>query len=77
MSRAPTVSTPAMKDLIDGKADYLIAGYYPGVAEAARGGQRQGRGAEPGADLPRDVRRLLQEIALPLCGQRIRARHPS
>jgi len=28
----------AMKDLIDGKADYLIAGYYPGLAEAAREG---------------------------------------
>ena len=26
----------AFKDLIDGKADYLIAGYYPGLAEAAR-----------------------------------------
>src|SRR5262245_4228582 len=28
----------AFKDLIDGKADYLIAGYYPGLAEAAREG---------------------------------------
>lgn len=28
----------AFKDLLDGKADYLIAGYYPGVAEAAREG---------------------------------------
>jgi polar amino acid transport system substrate-binding protein len=26
----------AFKDLLDGKADYLIAGYYPGLAEAAR-----------------------------------------
>lgn len=25
----------AFKDLLDGKADYLIAGYYPGTAEAA------------------------------------------
>ena len=28
----------AFKDLLDGKADYLIAGYYPGLAEAAREG---------------------------------------
>jgi polar amino acid transport system substrate-binding protein len=28
----------AFKDLIAGKADYLIAGYYPGLAEAARAG---------------------------------------
>jgi polar amino acid transport system substrate-binding protein len=28
----------AFKDLVDGKADYLIAGYYPGVAEAAKEG---------------------------------------
>src|SRR4029079_2948573 len=28
----------AFKDLLDGKADYLIAGYYPGVAEAAKDG---------------------------------------
>ncbi len=28
----------AFKDLLDGKADYLIAGYYPGHAEAARQG---------------------------------------
>ena len=28
----------AFKALLDGKADYLIAGYYPGVAEAARAG---------------------------------------
>src|SRR5262245_35450491 len=28
----------AVKDLLDGKADYLIAGYYPGLAEAAREG---------------------------------------
>ncbi len=28
----------AFKDLLDGKADYLIAGYYPGVAEAAKEG---------------------------------------
>jgi polar amino acid transport system substrate-binding protein len=26
------------KDLLDGKADYLIAGYYPGLAEAAKEG---------------------------------------
>ena len=30
----------AFKDLIDGKADYLIAGYYPGLAEAAKRGSR-------------------------------------
>jgi polar amino acid transport system substrate-binding protein len=30
----------AFKDLIDGKADYLIAGYYPGLAEAAREGAK-------------------------------------
>ena len=29
---------PASKDLLDGKADYLIAGYYPGLAEAAKEG---------------------------------------
>ena len=28
----------AFKDLLDGKADYLIAGYYPGLAEAAKEG---------------------------------------
>jgi polar amino acid transport system substrate-binding protein len=28
----------AFKDLLDGKADYLIAGYYPGLAEAGREG---------------------------------------
>jgi polar amino acid transport system substrate-binding protein len=28
----------AFKDLLDGKADYLIAGYYPGNAEAAKDG---------------------------------------
>jgi len=28
----------AFKDLIAGKADYLIAGYYPGLAEAAKAG---------------------------------------
>jgi len=28
----------AFRDLLDGKADYLIAGYYPGLAEAAREG---------------------------------------
>ena len=28
----------AFKDLLSGKADYLIAGYYPGVAEAAKAG---------------------------------------
>jgi polar amino acid transport system substrate-binding protein len=28
----------AFKELLDGKADYLIAGYYPGLAEAAKDG---------------------------------------
>jgi polar amino acid transport system substrate-binding protein len=28
----------AFKDLLDGKADYLIAGYYSGLAEAAKAG---------------------------------------
>jgi polar amino acid transport system substrate-binding protein len=28
----------AFKELLAGKADYLIAGYYPGLAEAAKGG---------------------------------------
>ena len=28
----------AFKDLVAGKADYLIAGYYPGLAEAAKAG---------------------------------------
>jgi polar amino acid transport system substrate-binding protein len=28
----------AFKDLLSGKADYLIAGYYPGLAEAAKAG---------------------------------------
>jgi polar amino acid transport system substrate-binding protein len=28
----------AFKDLTDGKADYLIAGYYPGIADAAKAG---------------------------------------
>src|SRR6516164_11035200 len=30
----------AFKDLLDGKADYLIAGYYPGLAEAAKEGNK-------------------------------------
>jgi polar amino acid transport system substrate-binding protein len=30
----------AFKDLLDGKADYLIAGYYPGLAEAVREGAK-------------------------------------
>ena len=30
----------ALKDLMAGKADYLIAGYYPGLAEAARNGMK-------------------------------------
>ena len=29
---------PSVQELLDGKADYLIAGYYPGLAEAAREG---------------------------------------
>jgi polar amino acid transport system substrate-binding protein len=28
----------AFKDLLSGKADYLVAGYYPGLAEAAKAG---------------------------------------
>jgi polar amino acid transport system substrate-binding protein len=28
------------KDLLDGKADYLIAGYFPGLAEAAKEGNK-------------------------------------
>jgi polar amino acid transport system substrate-binding protein len=28
----------AFKDLLDGKADYVIAGYYSGLAEAAKAG---------------------------------------
>jgi polar amino acid transport system substrate-binding protein len=28
----------AFEDLLDGKADYLVAGYYPGLAEAAKDG---------------------------------------
>jgi polar amino acid transport system substrate-binding protein len=28
----------AFEDLLSGKADYLIAGYYPGLAEAAKDG---------------------------------------
>ena len=30
----------AFKNLLDGKADYLIAGYYPGTAEAAKAGRK-------------------------------------
>ncbi len=30
----------AFKDLLDGKADYLIAGYFPGLAEAAKEGNK-------------------------------------
>src|SRR5215475_7747468 len=30
----------AFKDLLDGKADYLIAGYYPGLAEASKSTSR-------------------------------------
>lgn len=30
----------AFKELVAGKADYLIAGYYPGLAEAARSGMK-------------------------------------
>lgn len=28
----------ALQDLVSGKADYMIAGYYPGIAEAAKAG---------------------------------------
>jgi polar amino acid transport system substrate-binding protein len=28
----------ALQDLVSGKADYMIAGYYPGLAEAAKAG---------------------------------------
>ena len=66
----------AFKDLVAGKADYLIAGYYPGLAEAAKAGlkdqivpSRSSRGHG------RDVRRLLQEVALPFFGGGIRQRH--
>jgi polar amino acid transport system substrate-binding protein len=31
----------ALKDLVAGKADYLIAGYYPGLAEAAKAGFKE------------------------------------
>jgi polar amino acid transport system substrate-binding protein len=37
VARAPGIEA-AFKDLLDGKADYLIAGYYPGIAEAAKEG---------------------------------------
>jgi polar amino acid transport system substrate-binding protein len=30
----------AFKDLLDGRADYLIAGYFPGLAEAAKEGNK-------------------------------------
>jgi polar amino acid transport system substrate-binding protein len=30
----------AFKDLLDGKADYLTAGYFPGLAEAAKEGNK-------------------------------------
>ena len=66
----------AFKELLAGNADYLIAGYYSGLAEAAKDGhQGQGRGAEPGNPRGRDVRRLLQEVALPLFGSRIQPGH--
>ncbi|MGV1015687.1 MAG: substrate-binding periplasmic protein [Methyloceanibacter sp.] len=29
---------PALKDLVDGKADYVIAAYHPGLAEAVKAG---------------------------------------
>ena len=31
----------AFKDLLAGKTDYLIAGYYPGLAEAAKAGLKE------------------------------------
>ena len=37
VTRTPGINA-AFKDLVAGKADYLIAGYYPGVAEAAKDG---------------------------------------
>jgi polar amino acid transport system substrate-binding protein len=37
VTRKPGIDA-AFKDLLDGKADYLIAGYYPGFAEAAKEG---------------------------------------
>ena len=59
----------AFKELLDGKADYLIAGYYPGHRRSRQGrGERPDRGAGPGAAHRRDVRRLLQEVALHRAG---------
>ena len=64
----------AFKDLLDGKADYLIAGYYPGLAEAAKQGIKDKVvPLRPGAPLAGDVRRLFQEIALPVLGGQVRA----
>lgn len=37
VARAPGIDA-AFKELLVGKADYLIAGYYPGLAEAAKAG---------------------------------------
>ena len=66
----------AFKDLLAGKADYLIAGYYPGVAEAAKAGSEgQGRAPRSSGGHGRDVRRLLQEVALPLSGRGVRQGH--
>jgi len=45
----------AFKDLLDGKADYLIAGYYPGLAEAAKDGIK-------GKVVPLDQALLSQEM---------------
>ena len=65
----------AFKVLLDGKADYLIAGYYPVFAEAAKDGlNSKGRGTRSGAAHRRNVRRLFQEVALPLSRSRASAR---
>jgi polar amino acid transport system substrate-binding protein len=37
VTRTDGIST-ALKDLVDGKADYVIAAYHPGLAEAAKAG---------------------------------------
>jgi polar amino acid transport system substrate-binding protein len=39
VARTPGIEA-AFKDLLAGKADYLIAGYYPGLAEAAKEGNK-------------------------------------
>ena len=65
----------AFKVLMAGDADYLIAGYYPGLAEAAKAGLKDDVVPLSRRCSRRNVRRLLQEIALQVARPAVRRRH--